>query len=426
MLKRFFIASFIFVILIQTVPAVQVLAEGPKIPCNSYILLDLDNGRVLAEQDADKKIYPASTTKIMTAILALELNPLNKLMTASRAAVIEIGIGGQNIGIQEGEQLYFKDLLNAVLLNSANEGANIIAENSGMTRNEFIKKMNEKAKKIGATHTHFVNTHGMPDPNHYTTARDLGIIARYAMLLSPASNTFRKIVAKKDYTLPPTNKHTVWYGLKVTNKLPNYKSEYFQKVLGVKTGYTRISGNNFVGCVENYEGKRLLSVVAGIFSAVPTSDKFYFTRKLMEYGYKENSTRQVSHQGEFAGFLPVLNQPGGIDKVNLVVSKDVSAFLPNTNSDLNRRVMDAAQNLKAPIKAGTKVAVLKYYLDGRQISWVPLLTEKDIPLSFDSIRNMIILIFSGLIAVFVLLAYIINRRGAKKDEYKTSKPVRRY
>ena len=413
MTKRILTILFSLIIIAQTFSPTQAKAEGPDIPCSSYILIDLDNGRVLAEKNADKKVYPASTTKIMTSIVALERSKLDKVMTASRAAVYEIGVGGQNIGIMEGEQMVFSDLIKAVLLNSANEGANIIAENSAPSRQDFINLMNEKAKKIGATHTHYVNCHGMYDPNHYTTARDLATIARYAMVLSPASKTFRSVVSSSSYTLPPTNKHSVWYGLKITNKLRDYKSEYFNKVLGVKTGYTTASGNNFIGCVQNYQGKRLLSVITGVHSIGTTSDKFFYTKKLMEYGYINNSLMTVSKSGEVAKSFPVNNQPGGINSVNLLISSDVKIFLPKEYT-LTQKIVDSKESLSAPIPAGTKVATLNYYSNGLKVSSMPLITEKDVPLSYESIRTTITMSYLGFILLLFVLIYYLNRSTKPK------------
>lgn len=185
------------------------------IEAESCILIDSRTGQVLYSQNADKSgIYPASTTKIMTAIVALENADLDHVMTASQAAINDIGEGGMNIGIMAGEKICFIDLLNAMLVCSANEAANIIAENVASSREEFISMMNKRATELGALNTNFVNTCGIHNSKHYTTARDMAIIARHAMTIP----TFREIVKKDHYDMPITNKHEKWNTLYTTNK----------------------------------------------------------------------------------------------------------------------------------------------------------------------------------------------------------------
>lgn len=260
----------------------------PEIPCNAYILINLDTGKVLAEKNADKKIYPASTTKIMTAMLALELSPVNKVMTASYDAIINIGAGGMHIGILQGEKMKFQDYLKAVMLSSANDAANIIAENSASSRARFIELMNKKAAEIGAAHTHFVNCHGMYSSKHYSTARDLSVIARYALTQSTGKDTLLKITSTRpgDYTLPKTNKHKKWFGLKATNHLWDYPSKFYNKILGLKTGFVSQSAHNFIGVVKDARGNRLLSVISGVKTSLYKNSVFYYTNKLLNYGYR--------------------------------------------------------------------------------------------------------------------------------------------
>jgi D-alanyl-D-alanine carboxypeptidase len=183
----------------QSIPQVQ----PPSLPQGSYILIDAATGDVLAEQNSDSKKYPASTTKIITAILALEMGDLNQVMTASLAAINDIGKDGSNIGIMAGEQMKMGDLLKALMISSANETANIIAENLCPTRDEFVDLMNKKAVELGAVNTHFENPCGAHEDNHYTTPADLAKIARYAMTIPE----FRDIVKMTYYSLPSTNKH---------------------------------------------------------------------------------------------------------------------------------------------------------------------------------------------------------------------------
>ncbi|GAE90587.1 D-alanyl-D-alanine carboxypeptidase family protein [Acetivibrio straminisolvens] len=222
---------------------VMVKAQPLDINARAYILIDSKTGQVLAEYNPDFKTYPASTTKIMTAILALELGDLDQIMTVNQSAIDDIGPGGMHIGLLPGEQLELRYLLDALLVRSANETAYVIAENLCSSRQEFYNLMNEKAKELGATNTNFLNPCGIDNgekgKNHLTTARDLAKISQYAMTIPQ----FREIVQKTIIKIPPTNKHSEEVIVGTTNRLllyekSRYKSEYFSKVTGIKTGYT--------------------------------------------------------------------------------------------------------------------------------------------------------------------------------------------
>ncbi|HPZ06006.1 MAG TPA: serine hydrolase, partial [Clostridiales bacterium] len=181
-------------------------AQPPSLEAEAYILVDAHTGDVLCEKDSRKTLYPASTTKIMTAILAIEQGNLDEIMTASQSAIDAIGYNGSNIGIIPGEKIPLESLLQAMLISSANEAANIIAENICDSTEEFFELMNRRAKELGAVETHFSNASGIHDPMHFTTAADLACIARHAMTLPE----FREIVSTHSFTMPATNKRSKW------------------------------------------------------------------------------------------------------------------------------------------------------------------------------------------------------------------------
>jgi len=293
-------------------------AEPPSIPDGVYILIDASTGEVLAEHDADRqKMFPASTTKIMTAILAIEMGKMDQVMTASAAAINDIGKDGSNIGILPGEEMTMEELLKALLICSANESANIIAENLCPTRQDFVDLMNKKAAELGAVNTHFANPSGMHDENHYTTAEDMAKIARYAMTLEE----FRNIAKMKSYTPNPTNKHTVYKEdgstgkiggtvwppvLYTTNKLMQYddgKSGFI--IDGIKTGYTGPAGYCLVTSATSTEDKdmQLISVVMGMKSPGSQTAIRTFTKQLLEYGLKISSVKLLLKKALYTGAL---------------------------------------------------------------------------------------------------------------------------
>ena len=178
-------------------------AAPPQVVSEAAILIDRDSGRVLFEQNADKRLYPASTTKIMTAVLVLENLQLDSVVVASNDAVMSIPAGASNMGILEGEQLTVEQLLYGALVESANEACNVLAEYMCGDVDSFVVKMNEKAQALGMQNTKFLNPHGLHSPEHYTTARDLAILARYAM----QNETFREVVSTAQYIIAVSYTH---------------------------------------------------------------------------------------------------------------------------------------------------------------------------------------------------------------------------
>ena len=185
----------------QVVQAADYWPEGPEVQSPSVILMEMSTGTVLYEKNSDERNYPASITKIMTTLLALENSDLNEVVTFSDDAINNTE--GSGIYRDYGEQMTMEQCLYAVMLNSANECAYAVAEHVGGTVEHFVDMMNEKAAELGCTNTHFANPHGLFDENHYTTAHDMALIAKAAY----QNETFRIITGTARYTIPPTNKH---------------------------------------------------------------------------------------------------------------------------------------------------------------------------------------------------------------------------
>lgn len=246
----------------------------------SCIVMDADTGRVLLSKNADERRYPASTTKIMTCIVALENGPVGELVTIPNG--VEPDSGSSKLGITTGEIMPFEDLVYGMMIASGNDASLAIAILTSGTENAFVQLMNQKVKDLGLTGTHFVNSHGLHTVNHYTTAHDLAIITRYAM----ANETFRDIVSTVTYDMQPTNFHP--NGRTITTKydlLIEDKALYYEPCIGVKTGYTNAAGRCFVGAAE-MGGHTLISVTLG---TNPEDDlyiqAFTDTIRLLKYGF---------------------------------------------------------------------------------------------------------------------------------------------
>lgn len=259
-----------------------VFADEPMIYSPSAILIDSNTGTVLYEKEANTLMYPASTTKVLTAIIAIESCSLDEKTVASEQAITSIKSGYTNAKIQVGEELTIEDLLYALMLKSANEAANVIAEYIGGTSENFANIMNAKAIELGCTSTHFVNANGIHDENHYTTASDLAKITRYCM----QNKLFRHIASTEEYTLPATPQYPIGDRvLKNTNSLMNRESPYYYPyVIGGKTGFTTQAKNCMIA-MSLKDGLELISIV---FHAETTEDgrsaRYLDTISLLEYG----------------------------------------------------------------------------------------------------------------------------------------------
>ena len=219
--------------------------KPPYVNAESAVLMDLSSGAILYEKNAHKAQYPASITKIMTTLLALENCSMGEMVTFSHDAVFGIEPGSSHIGVDEGEKLTVEQSLYAIMLASANEVSWGVGEHIAGTLSAFADMMNARAKELGCQNTHFVNANGLHHDDHYTTAYDMALISREAMKYS----RFRTITSTKTYTIPPTNKHDInnafanHHQMLMGNKQPHYKYEY---CIGGKTGYTNKAGSTLV------------------------------------------------------------------------------------------------------------------------------------------------------------------------------------
>ena len=248
----------------------------PQIYSEAAILYDGTTGQTLYAKNADKVLYPASTTKLMTALLAAEKLNLSDTITYSETATHNLESGAANVQLDTGDQLSVQDSLYALLLKSACEVANGIAEKVSGTQTAFAQLMNERAKQLGCTNTNFVNASGLNNANHYTTVHDMALITKAAL----DNETVRKIDQTLTYTLPASKKRGQ---LKITNghKMLNpSNSEYYAGIIGGKTGYTSKAGNTLSTAVSK-DGHELIAVV---FKS--TQKQYADTKALLDYGAK--------------------------------------------------------------------------------------------------------------------------------------------
>lgn len=251
------------------VPKESMEASGlaPILSAKGAILIDAGDGSVIYEKDADRKLYPASTTKIMTALIVIEMlteidaNLESKIVVPAKA----VGVEGSSIYLKEGEVITVEELLYGTLLQSGNDAATALAVCFGGNEDNFVKKMNAKARALNCKNTNFINPSGLFHENHYTTARDLARIAQAAM----KNNTFRQIVGTKQWISESS-------GRIINNK--NKTIEEYEGATGIKIGYTKKSGRTLVASAQR-EGKEFIAVV------LDDPDWFQDAYSMMDYGF---------------------------------------------------------------------------------------------------------------------------------------------
>jgi D-alanyl-D-alanine carboxypeptidase (penicillin-binding protein 5/6) len=414
-----------FIVLINTSIA---YAEPPQIDAGACILIDSKTGDILYEKNSqDQTVFPASTTKIMTAILALERGDLNQKMTATQSAIDDIGPDGSNIGIMAGETFPLGDLLKALLISSANEAANIIADSLCPTRQGFVDLMNQKAKELGVTNTHFANPCGAHDPNHYTTASDMAKIAKYAMTIPK----FREIVSTADYQMPATKQHPEWPKLVSTNKLMLMDKSNLYVINGIKTGYTGPAGFNLVSSATSSVGMELIAVVMAVKNEGAQENVRKYSKELLDYGF--NNFKRVSLIEKDKIYRNV-KVDSAIDAfgLDLITSGDLTCTLPkDAVLKIIKEIPHIDDNISAPVNKGDKMGYVEFFKEDVSIGRVDLtaareIIHKPVPVtlqsrlmkSLNTIYAKIALTVIGIIVFFVILRktlkYISRRVNSRR------------
>lgn len=249
------------------------------IASTSAILIDSNSGAVIYSKDADKQMYPASTTKIVTAILTIENGNLNDITTVSKTAISPIPSGYSTAYLVEGEEISIQDLLETLLIHSANDSANVLAEYISGSIDEFVNLMNQKVYELGCKNTHFTNTNGIQNENHYSTSEDLAIIAKYCM----NNQIFRKIVSMENCTISATNKSGKRIFQNTNDSILKNSKYYRDDCIGIKTGYTSQAKN----CIISACKKDDMELIAVLLYSPTLNDRYSDLEKLFEYGYEK-------------------------------------------------------------------------------------------------------------------------------------------
>lgn len=436
-MKKFFLLIFFILILSSNVFAVEI--NSPR-----AILIDIDTGRVLFQKNAYEACYPASTTKVLTAILVLENCNLDEMVTASATAVNSVYANGTTASIQPGEELSVRDLLSTMLIHSANDAAYVLAEHVGGSIESFVSMMNARAKELGAKSTFFVNPNGLPSTSHKCSAYDMALFARFAMQNFPV---FREIVSTVNYSLPITEKYTelymneypdaksvVRYLNTTTNHLinPNRTAYYYEYATGIKTGYTDAAANCIVASAKK-DGVELIVV---IFGASGWTNLRNDAVNLFEYGFGILKSEPLTVSGTVMKTIPIDNGEKDANTLDVLMEDTIYVTLHAMEDARNYTpTIEINPNLSAPITFGEIVGTATYDVNGVQYT-SNLIAGNNVALKVPVIETagnvikntaffilkLILWLFVAFVVLIILLvflkAYIMTKKQRRRSRQR--------
>lgn len=359
-LSRYIVFSLVLTIIFAAFPSSSLAV--PQIQGKAAALIDSKSGEVLFGINENTPLPPASTTKIMTAILAIEkTKPSDIVIVGKNPANPEI-CPPSAIGLKEGERITMENLLYALLIKSANDAAVAIAEHISGSVPEFTKLMNQRAKEWGATNTNFVNPNGLPDPNHYSTARDLALIAKHVM----ENSYIREIVKTKNKTIPREDDTAIKW-------LPNHNKLLWQYegANGVKTGYTREAKQCLVSSAAR-DDREFIAVVLGAVGSNVWSD----SKNVLDYGFDNFLTVKQKAANQIVKQVPVSR--GTTDAV-IVTQKDFYYTVPKDKTVAVMETTEINGDIKAPVRKGQVLGRIKFSTAEKQLGFVNLVAQSTVP-----------------------------------------------
>ena len=350
--------------------------SGVVLESEAGIVMDAQSGAVIYGKNSKEQYFPASITKIMTALLVLENCSLDETVTFSRDAVYNVESGSTNAGIDEGEQMTVEDALYAMMLKSANEAANALAEHVSGTREAFGELMTARAKELGCQNTSFKNPSGLNDPEHYTTARDFALIVQAAWKMEE----FRKIESKLSYKLPPTANDPEGLTVRQEHKmmLEDWSRYYDPDVKGGKTGYTTLAGNTLATVAER-DGRTLIVVI--LKGSKPDHYTTYTdTRQLLDYGFEGFVNYSPSaEETDLSGLTEAVKGAGvTIGEHSKIVIEPEGAITVPAGAAFGDAVRTVSTDLSGADVPEGAVARLDYTYEGRPVGSAYVKTEQTV------------------------------------------------
>ncbi len=339
-------------------------ANEPEITATAAALIDADTGLLIYGKNIDEKRYPASITKIMTAILAIEEfeDDMERRIPFSKEAIASLPWDSSNMGMKDGESLTLSDALYGLMLPSANEVANALAQSVSGNINDFTKLMTKRAAELGATNTNFANPHGLHEPQHYTTAGDMAKIMMGAVKLPK----FVEVISAKKRLIPATEKRTSPFEIVNTNKLIQPGNYFYEYAIGGKTGFTDEAGHTLVTYAEK-DGHRLISVVLQDVKNVLYTD----TIVLLKYGFSLYNPFSLVKAADFTGRVEKFGN------LKVSIKEDIKMDLPLPKDSVFRSEIIVSEGVSLPISVDENIGVLRFYADDLEVCDIPVYAAEE-------------------------------------------------
>ncbi|MDK2835408.1 MAG: hypothetical protein PWP21_185 [Thermosediminibacterales bacterium] len=346
----------------------SIQAQEIELKCESAILVEASTGKILLEKNPHEKLSPASITKIMTLLLAMEAIESGKANLDDKVIVSKNArdIGGTTAFLDTGEEISLENLLKSIAIASANDACVAVAEHIAGSEEGFVNLMNKRAKELGMVNTHFVNPHGLPAENHYTTAYDISLMSR---ALIKHKKIFDWTTVWLDYLKHTDRSQNNVTMLANTNKL----IRWYKGVDGLKTG-SHSKAKYCIAATAKRDGLRLISV---IMKAPDTNTRFKEAAKLLDYGFANYSSIKIAEEEKTINTVKV--EKGLAEKVGVVTGEDFNIIVKKGEEEgIDCKVL-LPEKVKAPIKKGQKIGEIIVYKGNQEIARHELIAEKDVP-----------------------------------------------
>ena len=402
------------------------MAPVPEVTARNVIMINTNTGAVVYEKSADEKIFPASLTKMVTLLVAADLiNDYEQSITVSDDCYDDLVIGSSNINLRDGEVIKIDDLMYAIAISSANEATNALAMHLCGSVSDFVSKMNTKVAKLGAVNTHFVNTHGLHDTEHYTTAKDMSVIAAAAFSHERVS----KYLSSSVHVIEPTNKTLNKRTLVTTNNLLRQNSGiYYKYCRAGKTGTTTAAGYNLVSIAEKGDTEFLLVAMNVEKVSGGTNTVFADSKALYDWGFSNYKNAKILEETEIITEVEVKLSAKG-DHLVLLPEKNLYSVIP-IDMDISSidREITTEQEIFAPITQGDVLGKMVLKKDGVVYAETNLVAGDDVKRSTVLyylyliemfFKNIWVRIICAVLILFIIIYIILvirqnNRRKRKK------------
>ena len=403
--KKNIILFFLIIISINTFSFAHI--EKPNISSNAAILIENTSNKIVFEKNSNEKLEPASITKILTAILAIENLNLNEIVTVKQEAISQIPEGYSIAALKADENISVDSLLKLLLVHSANDAANVIAYHLDNSIDFFANRMNNKCKELNLINTHFTNPSGMHDPNHYSTAHDIAILMQYCY----KNKTFRNYSNLQSCNIPTTNKNEERFFINTNKMILKNNSDlslYYPYIESSKTGFTSQAQH----CLASVATKNGISYTCVILSAPSSEIRFNDTKNLYEFGFSNYTYKTIASKGNIITNIDIKNGTKETKNLNLILDEDIKIFTEINCNEKNFLPKITLINLPlAPIAKNKPLGTATYTIEDKTYSR-NLLAETNVEV--ETSTTYIIQLILLLIVIITLFGVLFWNKNKNK------------